>query len=254
MKVPLGRVLAIAIFCVLPARWAPAQVLIDPTVSSFSSEMTEYQNIVNLHREASNVVNGSGLTAGPSTILGASDSTAGTVSDTNEWWTVGNTTGATPGSPDYAPSITFNLGSVYNLTTLRIWNVNQNDAETGNNPAPQLGAQSVAVYAGLTLNSLSLVGTETFSEGTGSPLLPQDISVNIPDVQFVEYRILTNWDGAVFGGTAGTSSGGNDGRGLVGLSEVRFEGDVVPEPSTWAMLLAGLVVLGLGVRRIRGRQ
>jgi hypothetical protein len=245
MRVPLS--LGVVMSLVLTsAGAASAQTLIDPSVAAYSSQMTEYQNVVNLHREANNVVNGSGMSNG-----GAANSTAGTVSDTNEWWTVGNTSGATPGSPDYAPSITFNLGAAYNVTTLRIWNENQNDAETGNNPAPQLGAKLVQVYAGLTLNSLALVGTETFNEGTGSPLLPQNISLSIPDVQFIEYKILTNWDGASFTGSAGTSTGGLDGRGLVGLSEVRFLGNIaeVPEPSTYAMMLAGLAFLGVCLRR-----
>jgi hypothetical protein len=235
----MGATLAIAAFFVKPAA---AQVLIDPTIAGYSSQLTYYGDYSNnLERQAVNVVNGSGLIAGTSGILGASDSTHNMIAAGYEWWSVGNSTSPAASSavgetPDYAPYLIFNLGGLYNVTTLRVWNENQND---GNN-VPQFGAQDVAVYAGTSLSSLSFVGDEVFNEAnTSSNELPQDIAVNIPDVQYVEYKILSNWDGAVFTDNPLTSTAGNDGRGLVALSEVRFEGDAIPEPSTYTLAMLG---------------
>jgi hypothetical protein len=62
MSAVAGLSLTLLLWCAVTVQ---AQTLIDPVVSAVSSELLAYQ------RDAINTVNGSGLTAGPSTILGA---------------------------------------------------------------------------------------------------------------------------------------------------------------------------------------
>lgn len=92
---------------------AQAQLLIAPTVKAYSSQ-TPYAPWTD--RAASYAVNGSGLTAGPSGVIGAADSTGGSAPDGGMWMTVGSTQ-----SPnDLDPSITFDLGAIQKLQTTRI--------------------------------------------------------------------------------------------------------------------------------------
>ncbi len=91
-----------------------AQVLINPSLFSFSSQRTSPP------RQAIHTVDGSGLTAGASGILGAADSTHNT--DPNAMWlTYGNLIVPI----DLNPAITYDLNGYYDLVTTRIWNYNQ---------------------------------------------------------------------------------------------------------------------------------
>jgi hypothetical protein len=83
---------------------------------------------------------------------------------------------------------------------------------------------------------------------SGFVLPRQDFSVGSQMARWVEMRVTDNWFVAPGDGTT-TDEHGHLIRGgdRVGLGEVRFS--VVPEPSTWALGLGGLLALGAALRR-----
>ena len=187
---------------------AQAQLLIAPTVKAYSS-----QNPWGIPRAAANTVNGSGLTAGPSGVLGNADSTHNGTAD-NGMWTSGGTSLATP---DTNPYITYDLGSVYDLQATRIWSYN----ETG---FTYIGAQSILLSASVEGSIFTTLTTMNPMQGGGGPAeMAQDFATPATGVRYLRMQILTNYDGAIFWSSlTGTNYGGADGRYLTGLSEVRF--------------------------------
>jgi hypothetical protein len=188
---------------------AQAQLLIDPTVSAYSS-----QDPYGIDRAAVHTVDGSGLTAGPSGILGAADSTYGSTSTGTMWTTAGNT-----GTPiDTNPYITYDLGAVHDLQTTRIWNYNEAGAGIAFGPSSILLSTSVDGTNFTVLTTLNPV------EAVGGPAeIAQDFATAASGIRYVQMQILTNYDGAIFWSSiTGTTNAGADGRFLTGLSQVRF--------------------------------
>ncbi len=105
------------------------------------------------------------------------------------------------------------------------------------------------VLAGPTLGTLAPVGSPVnFTEATGLANYTGDVMpMRMNGVEFIQFQILSNFDGATFTGAPNGSGGGVDGRYLTGLSEVKFQ--VTPEPSTF--VLAGLGLVGLLIARRR---
>src|SRR5882724_7244639 len=192
-----------------------AQTLITPSVFSFSTQLTAYG------RQAVHTVDGSGLTAGPSGILGAADSTVNNGDSGVEWTTDGNF-----GTPsDFDPSITYDLGGVYNLQTTRIWNYNENGFLVG--PSSILLSTSAD---GTNFTTFGIIEPAQTGGTNGQP--GQDFATSVANVRYVQFQILSNWDGAIFwSGITGGSSNGVDGRALTGLQEVRFVGIHLTTPN-----------------------
>lgn len=90
---------------------AQAQLIVTPSIESVTSFFGP--------RPPVNMVNGSGLSAGPSGILGAADSTHS--NDAGQMWY--SDPFLTP--PDTSPIVTFNLGAPYDVQTTRLWQYNQ---------------------------------------------------------------------------------------------------------------------------------
>jgi len=210
-------VLAIAVL----ASTAHGVALITPTVSGFSTELTVW----GLDRAAVHCVDGSGLTGG------------GHVNweDPSVVWTTLGPYEVT----DFDPYITFDLGGVYDVTGIREWGYNSNFQDDTLAAAGVyisiMGPDEVDVFTSTDGANFALATTVNFALAPGvDGYTGNDVAVNLPGVRYIKLDIMTNHDGAVFDGT-GANGGLIDGRGLTGLSEIRF----VPEPAT-------LVLLGLG--------
>ena len=187
---------------------AQAQLLIAPTVKAYSS-----QNPYGIDRSVQYTVNGSGLTAGPSGVLGAADATHNGTATPGMWTTRGNT-----GSPtDLDPYVTYDLGAAHTLQTTRIWNYN----ETG---FLFPGAQSILLSTSVDNTNFTTLGTVSPLQGGGGPAeMAQDFATPATGVRYVRMQILTNYDGAIFWSSiTGTNYAGPDNRYMTGLSEVRF--------------------------------
>jgi len=166
----------------------PANVLVDPVIAAYSSYFAP--------RTPTNLVNSSGLTAGPSGVLGAADSTHDTNADLSMWY---SNPYITP--PDTNPFVTFYLGGAYTLQTTRLWQYNQPDGFT------VYGAKDIDVLVsadGTNFNLLSTISAARAGGTNGEPA--QDFRTPATDVQYITLHIADTFGGA-------TASG---------LSEVRF--------------------------------
>ena len=204
---------------------ASAQVIPGVTVESFSSQVAN----LGYDRMAVHSIDGSGLTGGG----GVSTDTHGGIPETM-WLSAGSFTFF--GGPDYDPAITFNLGSLYNVNALRIWNYN----ETG---FTKHGANQLTVTAGATLLTMTQTQTISLLQGGGTGAEPaQNFTSTFAGVQYLKFAINSNYDGDDFVNDVFTGSAEQ----FAGLSEVRFEGTAIPEPGSLSLLAAmGTVLLSL---------
>lgn len=210
---------------------AYGQVISGVTVDSFSSQITAAPRV------ASSTANGNGLALGTGVAADTHDANAN-----NMWLTAGAITagGFGNGSTDFDPTITFNLGGLYDVNTLRIWNFN----ETG---FTKHGANQIAVSAGATLASLTQLQTINVAQAGGTGAEPaQDFASVFTGVQFIRFTINSNWDGDDFVNDVFTGSAEE----FAGLSEVRFEGAAVPEPGSLS-LMALMGVASLVRRKLK---
>jgi hypothetical protein len=185
--------------------------LFTPFIGSVSSE-----NVLGIPRDADTTINGSGMTdVNANGIVGDNGDTHSNATTNGLWWTpVGN---LGPGT-DYDPEITYDLGGLYDVNVMRVWNDNSFCCT-------HLGAREVEVFAGATLASMTSRGTLTFAQAPGVPAYSgEDFIVNYSGVRHITFDILNNHDtpvSALLNGE-GPGNGGTDGRFLTGLAEVRF--------------------------------
>lgn len=167
------------------------------------------------------IVNGSGLVGGQHT----------TIVQPNMWLSTGNQFGGI--DPD--PSVTFDLGAVYTISRFHVWNYNE-VAPNGANLTSR-GVNGVSVLFGTTpaLGS-TVAGITNFAQANGqNTYAGEDFLAFVPfNARYVKFDINTNY------GDANT---------FYGLSEVQFDGVLVPEPGSLALL--GLGSMGLLLRRRR---
>lgn len=162
----------------------PVQVDATASVSGFSSQLT-----TGFTRGSVNTVNGSGI----------SGQTHGTTPDGTMW--LSNGTSGTPIDPLPA-DITFDLGSVVNLTSFHVWNYNELNLATR-------GANQVQVQTSTAVGGpFTTVATVDFIRASGLATEPgQHIELAATGIRYVRFNIL--------------SSHGSD-NSFVGLSEVKF--------------------------------
>ena len=129
--------------------------------------------------------------------------------------------------------IEFDLGQEFDLTTAYIWNFTRNSVGGDvNRSVKQYDIQvadSSKVYATVVTDATLNISTGTGTEPSQLQALVQS------NVRWVRFNMDLTYE----------NKGGQDWQG--GLSEVRFEGTAVPEPSTTALL--GLGGLALILRR-----
>ena len=183
------RMLAVGVAATCLGLSASAQLIVTPTVVTNSSAFGP--------RIAQHIVDGSGLTAGPSGILGAADSTHGNAVDSSMWY---SNPFLTP--PDTTPWVVLDFGAVYNLQTTRIWQYNQSPYDF-----TVYGAAEVEISVSSDNTNFASLGSVFPARAGGTNGEPaQDFSTPTNGVRYVKLQI---W--ITFGGAQAT-----------GLSEARF--------------------------------
>jgi len=189
---------------------AQAAIIANVTASSQIGDTTTFD------RDDDYLVDGSGLTGGAHT---------GTV-EPNMWLSSGSGFGGI--DPD--PRVTFDLGGLYEITSIQVWNYNENPPNLTNR-----GVNAVSVNYGTTaaLGS-SVPGITNFAQADATETYTGEVFDSFTPFQarFIEFDIDSNH------GDANT---------FYGLSEVQFDGTLVPEPS--GVLLGSLGLLALLKRR-----
>lgn len=193
---------AALVACILPAH---AQVIaIDPSNVTASTEISG-----NFDRHDDYLVDGSGLNG-----LGQH---TGAV-EPNMWLSQGTAFGGD--DPD--PFVLFDLGDVYKITSIQVWNYNENPPNlTGR------GVNAVTVEYGQTGALGSTVpGITNFAQADGAETYTGEVfNAFAPfEARFIKFDIDSN-------------HGGDN--NFYGLSEVQFTGTLVPEPTSLALLGLG---------------
>jgi hypothetical protein len=165
-----------------------------------------------------------------------------TTPDPTMWLSDGVGFGGDPGD-DGDPEVVFDLGGVYDVGSVRIWNYNEINHR-------HRGVKDLEILVSLDGVSYDSMGNFTLFEAPGVDNVDysETLPINASDVQFVKFDILSNYNGAIYP----NDPSDYDDNGFVGLSEVRFYSGLVPEPSAVVMLVVGLLGLGwYGWRRRR---
>ena len=179
-------------------------------------------------------IDDSGLNPGDAS-LATPDQSHTSVPDTNMWLS----SGAGFGGVDPDPTYTVDLGAVYGVTGLRVWNYNENS----NNPAvfTMRGVRDTNILISLDNVSYVPLGLFTVAQAPGNDSYAGDF-VNVAafnggnplPFRYFRLDIQSSWGGD---------------NSFYGLSEIMFEGTIVPEPGS--ALLLGLATVGLLSRRRR---
>lgn len=124
-------------------------------------------------------------------------------------------------------TIIFNLGGVYNVESLNVWNYNSSGTTNR-------GLKTVTVETSTDGLTYGTPGTLTFAQANNPNSPAEVVAFSASGVQFIKFTNLTTHAGA-------SSSTG-------GLSEIQFVAQV-PEPSSLALLGLGFSSLMLRRRR-----
>lgn len=134
-------------------------------------------------------------------------------------------------------TLTFDLGKAYNLTGTSIWNYNfGNPAEFQSTILRSV--KDFRLFASTDGVAFSQVLEARLNPGSGQPLASQDFAFG-GVARYVRLDILNNYGQGTYAERDWNS----------GLSEVRFNGTAVPEPASWALMIAGFAMAGAAVRR-----
>lgn len=168
--------------------------------------------------KAENLINGSGLAGGQHD------------ADYNNMW-------MTDLSVDKA-TLTFDLGGLYKLSSIDVWNYNFGKEEF----ASTLDRAAKAFTLSISTDGVTFadVLSGEFSRGTGALLGAETFGLS-GEARFVQLSLSGNHQ----------QYPEYYGYAPIGLSEVRFGGSAVPEPATWAMLIAGFGMVGGAIRARR---
>lgn len=196
---------------------SPTHAQLPATIHSVSSNLAD---TTAFDRTAEYVVNGAGFSNGTHSI-----SPEGTM------W-LNNGTFAEPN--DTEPEITFDLGSVQALASMKLWNYNETLAGRPELLGRGIGSTDILV-AGDDLVFSTLISGQSIdiAPGVEDVDFGQSIDLMGASARYVKLDVLSN-------------AGGDN--NFVGLSEVQFF--AVPEPSTLFGMLCGLSMLAARRRRL----
>ncbi len=142
-------------------------------------------------------------------------------------------------NPDNGPAnayITVDLGAVYNLTGVTLYN-------THNGPYADRGTGDFQIFGSNSVAGGALVGGTSLLSATLTPEVSGDPTAQAFTLSG-SYRFIS------FNPTS-VSVGGNPccGANVYGLDELKVFGTAVPEPATWALMIAGFGMTGFAMRR-----
>jgi hypothetical protein len=210
------RPLAALAFVALSVGTVGAQI--PATIHSVSSNL---KDSTAFDRTALYVVNGAGL--------------SGQTHSINPEATMWLNTGTFAQPNDLAPEITFDLGSVVSLASVKVWNYNETLAGRPELLGRGVGTADILV-AGEDLAFTTLISQQAFDKAPGLDNVDFGQVINLSGAQarYVKFDVLSN-------------QGGDN--NFVGLSEVQFF--AVPEPSSVVSLWAGAALVALVRRQIK---
>jgi hypothetical protein len=195
-------------------------------------------------RVAINTINGAGLDPSPGDVLTKLHNQSPNANwEGGMWLSQEEPQNLDPPTPQ---SITFDLGAVYLLTDMYVWNYAERTSGATN---AGLGIKDANIYADLNPDPSTLVQSFQFAQaaevappttfagpanwGTSYNVPGQLYSFTAPVLaQYVEIDALNSW----FPNPIIKSRG---------LSEVRFIGQLIPEPSTFVLLSLAVAAFGL---------
>lgn len=186
-----------------------ASAQIPAVIHSVSSNL---KDSTTFDRTAEYVVNGAGFDAGNHSI--------------NPEGTMWLNTGTFADPNDLEPEITFDLGSVQELGSMKVWNYNETLEGRPELLGRGVGSADILI-AGEDLVFTTLISGQQF-----------DIAPGVEDVDFGQWIDLNANARYVKLDVLSNAGGDND---FVGLSEVQFY--AVPEPASLVSLFVGMVVL-----------
>jgi len=204
----LGPILAVAVAAIVAA--APITTV---RIDSVSSELTGYGG-----RLAIDTVDGSGFEPnGPNT---HSTSASTMWLNTDDGCCGSRSYNSGPGSnDDNDPGIVFDLGGLYDVSSMNVWNYNEGGTSSGTGLRyTQRGVNEAEILVSQDNITYTSLGNVFLSEAPGADNVDfhQAVPLNTT-ARFVKIDILSNH--------------GGDGE-FVGLSEVRFDGTLVQAAST----------------------
>ena len=216
-----------------------AKFLLSAALAAFASITTSHATLIagvtvedssssngGFSRQDFNSINGSGLTG-----------LQHTSNPANAMWMTST------GGSDLTPEIIYDLGAVYNIDRMRVWNYNEG-YNNGSFVLTDRGLNRVTVTFGETLSGATasnptgtnlpntLAGVTTFAQATGlNSYEGEEFTFSTISARYVKIQALSN-------------HGSTD---VSGLSEVQFFIAPIPEPST--TLLFGIGGLAMLLRR-----
>jgi len=136
--------------------------------------------------------------------------------------------------------LVFDLGRVFDIASADIWQFNYAEPYPANpwtiNTVDR-GVKDFRILTSLDGIDYAEVFNGQLARANGDPVAAQTIDFT-GSAQFVKFDILSNYaEGTIYDPYAS------------GLSEVRFNSAPVPEPATWAMIIAGFGLAGAAMRR-----